>query len=666
MAAICLIILLSVLALNVTATKEFATPTTCDACRSADMVWCYHDDMCYPHGSGTDRLPFACPGTDLCASNENCACTSCDDKSCQMKIPNAASCDDGSACDVAGQYCPPSATGATAPNGDCCTDGKWIVGVCGAPAPKPVEQVHLALGLNAGEMNVAYVTYDLDHGNSVSFWQKGGHSTTAVVQSDHRNLDNSGKRITRMATMANLTRGVMYEYQVSGLNQTFHFTFRRARATNDPDRHIIFGDMGSSHAFSLCSNCTATSTTCDVNTCAKSKPNTGLISEIETADMFLHVGDFAYNFDSDGGAVGDQFMRNIEQVAAYIPYMVSHGNHEDTPNNLAHFVERFRNMPTNSIPSNFVTLAGVGKNNLYYSWDAGLVHYIALSTELWFGVTDLKTDRKTQLAWLEQDLIKANANRQNVPWVIAHGHRDIYCTTGDDNDCDTPGDAGTVRKDLEPLFFKYGLDLWINGHEHSYERTFPLYNGSSDRSNVNPKATIYIVTGAAGSQEMHEGFDKDPPSWSAFRSNTFGYSRALVHNHTHLQWQQVQTDPTLFPDSDYGRIIDDVMIVQNKHGPFNISEAPKGTAWPRGDSTANRTHDHFAPLLGLEDDGTNKSTCTLIREFKNKYGEAAYAKKEDDLLKYINDNVGGHTVWEDVRDSGSSTGSWFKWKGGHA
>ena len=37
------------------------------------------------------------------------------------------------------------------------------------------------------------------------------------------------------------------------------------------------------------------------------------------------------------------------------------------------------------------------------------------------------------------------------------------------------GQAGTVRDDLEPLFYSYGVDLWINGHEHSYERTFPLY-----------------------------------------------------------------------------------------------------------------------------------------------------------------------------------------------
>ena len=48
-------------------------------------------------------------------------------------------------------------------------------------------------------------------------------------------------------------------------------------------------------------------------------------AELAEADMMLHTGDFAYDFDSDGGAVGHQFMRNIEQVAAYVPYMVSHG-----------------------------------------------------------------------------------------------------------------------------------------------------------------------------------------------------------------------------------------------------------------------------------------------------------------------------------------------------
>jgi hypothetical protein len=56
----------------------------------------------------------------------------------------------------------------------------------------------------------------------------------------------------------------------------------------------------------------------------------GLIHEVDDADMMLHVGDFAYDFDSSGGDIGDQFMRNVEQVSARVPYMVSIGNHEDS------------------------------------------------------------------------------------------------------------------------------------------------------------------------------------------------------------------------------------------------------------------------------------------------------------------------------------------------
>lgn len=46
-------------------------------------------------------------------------------------------------------------------------------------------------------------------------------------------------------------------------------------------------------------------------------------------DAIIHIGDFAYDMDSDNAVVGDQFMRQIETVAAYVPYMVCPGNHEE-------------------------------------------------------------------------------------------------------------------------------------------------------------------------------------------------------------------------------------------------------------------------------------------------------------------------------------------------
>ena len=117
----------------------------------------------------------------------------------------------------------------------------------------------------------------------------------------------------------------------------------------------------------------------------------------------------------------------------------------------------------------------------------------------------------------------------------------------------------------------------------------------------------------------------------------------------------------------YGRVIDDAWIIQHHHGPFDLATAPKGTAWPIGDETPARSLDHWAPLLGL-DDGTGRATTALIREFVEQHGEEAFAVKEDGLLATAKRFAGGEssTVWEDVRDDGSSEGAWFKefeWRG---
>lgn len=41
------------------------------------------------------------------------------------------------------------------------------------------------------------------------------------------------------------------------------------------------------------------------------------------------MGDFAYNLEDDNAKVGDEFMRQIEPIAAYVPYLVTPGNHEE-------------------------------------------------------------------------------------------------------------------------------------------------------------------------------------------------------------------------------------------------------------------------------------------------------------------------------------------------
>lgn len=271
------------------------------------------------------------------------------------------------------------------------------------------SQVHLALGKTADTMTVAWTTMNATGSAAVPGVRYGPTTATDIIVNananansggasaggagaggggggagggvalpayaagDTRLLNVSGLRYTHVATMDGLVPGRAYTYQVDGDSTTFNFTFRRqggAGGRSGPDRHIIFGDLGASHAFSICDACTAGADNCEASACVANR-SSGLVAEIATADMMLHVGDFAYDFDGNGGLRGDQFMRNIEQVAAHVPYMVSHGNHEDSDVNLAHYIERFRSMPSNGIPSTVDTVAGPGVNTLWYSWDAG-------------------------------------------------------------------------------------------------------------------------------------------------------------------------------------------------------------------------------------------------------------------------------------------------------
>ena len=71
----------------------------------------------------------------------------------------------------------------------------------------------------------------------------------------------------------------------------------------------------------------------------------------------------------------------------------------------------------------------------YFSVDIGLIHFVALDLNMYNGVdTCGEVCRQSQLTWLEKDLIAANANRLNVPWIVAMSHFPLYCSN-----CPAPG-----------------------------------------------------------------------------------------------------------------------------------------------------------------------------------------------------------------------------------
>jgi len=220
-------------------------------------------------------------------------------------------------------------------------------------------------------------------------------------------------------------------------------------------------------------------------------------------------------------------------------------------------------MPANSVDTPTVTSGnGEAPNNWFYSHDFGNVHFVAISTEIYFDYPDMV---KAQWEFVSQDL--AAVDRKNTPWIIVHGHRPLYCSC--DEDCDSSADTVRLGPDgkygMEELFYENGVDLYLCGHEHNYERMFDVYNTTSTQSTVNPPSTVYVVTGDAGGPEGHESFTKDQPDRAAFRTDAYGYSRMTIYNNTHLYWEQVETDTD---DGIEDKVIDETWIIVDKHGPF--------------------------------------------------------------------------------------------------
>jgi hypothetical protein len=131
----------------------------------------------------------------------------------------------------------------------------------------------------------------------------------------------------------------------------------------------------------------------------------------------------------------------------------------------------------------------------YSSFDVGNTHFVMIDDQF-ANNTDLTQEpAKTQLAWLDADLARANANRTKVPFIVALNHRGLYSTSNHSTD----GDVLRARGALAPIFDKYAVDAVFNGHDHEYERSNPIKAGSPPTGDpVVGSGTTYIICAGAG------------------------------------------------------------------------------------------------------------------------------------------------------------------------
>jgi Calcineurin-like phosphoesterase len=119
-----------------------------------------------------------------------------------------------------------------------------------------------------------------------------------------------------------------------------------------------------------------------------------------------------------------------------------------------------------------------GLTREYYSFDFQNVHFIALGTESEY--LDMSEDKaQEQLVFVKSDLENAASN-PNIKWIIPFFHRIMYYDQeGDFEDLVDPPDHNLMDI-YHPLFEQYGVNLVLQAHIHTYERTYPLKFNAED------------------------------------------------------------------------------------------------------------------------------------------------------------------------------------------
>ena len=225
-------------------------------------------------------------------------------------------------------------------------------------------------------------------------------------------------------------------------------------------------------------------------------------------DLVIHAGDISYANDVGAGGVADQtiwddYQNQIQPLAATVPHMYAPGNHEE---------EAYYDF--DAYETRFYVQ---GSNPFWYSFIFESIYFISLSSE-----HDYEPGSQ-QYNWLEGEL--QAVDRQATPWLVVFAHRPMYSSNS------AHGSEVEFRDAMEGLLYDYGVDLAIWGHDHSYERTYPVFQeeslsnstSSAEEPYYNPGAPIHVVAGMSG-RSIYDEFDEPQPAWSAYREAVYGYT----------------------------------------------------------------------------------------------------------------------------------------------
>ena len=352
------------------------------------------------------------------------------------------------------------------------SDGHVLAGLLIAVAaglvgcyPRPVDPVGIPTA-TAPFVRMPYVQHVTDSSASVLWMSQPGSADTAwfrlpVADSVWtRSVVREHRYGTRRSDLASLPASSTVEYVISasGMRAGPH-VFRTAppAGTTAETRVLLFGDSG-----------------------------WGGSAQIELArqmardewDLSIHVGDIAYNDGSESEFTQRHF-RVYAPTLASTPFFPSVGNHDVRADGGRSYDGAF--LWPEPYPG-----------ARYYSFRWGRTVFVSLDTSSKTeDVSGLRSGHGRQIEWLRETLRRASSD-STVDWIVTFQHHPLYShavgISGHELDRD-------LRAHVLPLMERYGVDLVAAGHDHHYERTWPIREG---RRVADGCGTVHVLSGGGG------------------------------------------------------------------------------------------------------------------------------------------------------------------------
>jgi len=198
-------------------------------------------------------------------------------------------------------------------------------------------------------------------------------------------------------------------------------------------------------------------------------------------DFMLHAGDLIN--DRDANLEWGEWFHAGSFIHATVPSIMTPGNHEYRDGVLSSLWRPQFTLPENGPIDEL--------KETCYAIDYQDMKLISIDAE---GFDESDAAREAQTKWLDS-VLQSNTKK----WTTITMHYPIYSTAkGRDNK--------ELREALKPLMDKYGVDLVLQGHDHTYARGY-VKNEGKGLTVVKDAGTIYAVS--VSGPKMYESQDQE-------------------------------------------------------------------------------------------------------------------------------------------------------------